>query len=106
MRLRQSVILSDSKMVEIGRLFWKRVVTSDDLTIGELESAELDMTNWQVTNFYVSLNDDASEKMGFDRPYFGKVFVCLPSNTVKEVGDVVTLNKTFAELMELRQCKK
>ena len=93
-------------MVEIGRLFWKRVVTSDDFTIGEIESAELDMSMWQVTSFYVSLNDEASEKMGFDRPYFGKIFVCLPVNTVKEVGDVVTLNKTFAELTELKECKK
>jgi sporulation protein YlmC with PRC-barrel domain len=93
-------------MVEIGRLFWKRVVTADDLTIGEIESAELDMTTWQVTSFYVSLNDDASQKMGFDRPYFGKVFVCLPVNTIKEVGDYVTLSKTFNELMEIKQCKK
>ena len=93
-------------MVEIGRLFWKRVVTSDDFSIGEIESAELDMTMWQVTSFYVSLNDEASEKMGFNRPYFGKIFVCLPVNTVKEIGDQVILNKTFAELTELRQCKK
>ncbi len=65
-------------MVEIGRLFWKKVVTSDDYVIGETESAELDTVTWQIKSFYVSLNDDASTKMGFDRPYFGKVFICLP----------------------------
>ena len=93
-------------MVEIGRLFWKKVVTSDDYVIGEAESAELDTVTWQVTNLYVSLNDEASEKMGFDRPYFGKIFVCLPVSTVNEIGDLITLKKTFQELMELRQCKK
>ena len=93
-------------MVEIGRLFWKRVVTSDDFVIGETESAELDTVTWQLSSFYVSLNDDASNKMGFDRPYFGKIFVCLPISTVKEVGDFIVLNKTFAELQELRECKK
>jgi sporulation protein YlmC with PRC-barrel domain len=93
-------------MVEIGRLFWKKVVTSDDYVIGETESAELDTVTWQIKSFYVSLNDDASTKMGFDRPYFGKVFICLPVSTVRELGDYVILNKTFDELQELRECKK
>ena len=93
-------------MVEIGRLFWKRVVTADNFTIGEMESADLDMSTWQLKSFYVSLNDEATKRMGFERPYFGKVFVCLPVGTVKEIGDFVILNKTFAELMELKECKK
>ena len=93
-------------MVEIGRLFWKKVVTSDDYVIDETESAELDTVTWQIKSFYVSLNDDASTKMGFDRPYFGKVFICLPVSTVRELGDYVILNKTFDELQELRECKK
>ena len=93
-------------MVEIGRLFWKRVVTSDDYEIGETESAELDTVTWQVKSLYVSLNDEASEKMGFDRPYFGKIFVCLPVSTVKEIGEIISLNKTFDELQEIRECKK
>jgi sporulation protein YlmC with PRC-barrel domain len=93
-------------MVEIGRLLWKRVVTSDDFVIGETESAELDTVTWQVASFYVSLNDEASKKMGFERPYFGKVFVCLPVHTIGEIGDFVVLKKTLAELMELKECKK
>jgi len=93
-------------MVEIGRLFWKKVVTSDDFIIGEAESAELDTVTWQVTNLYVSLNDDASTKMGFERPYFGKIFVCLPVSNVSEIGDFIVLKNTFQQLMELRQCKK
>ncbi len=93
-------------MVEIGRLFWKRVVTSDDFVIGETESAELDTVTWQVKSFYVSLNDEASAKMGFERPYFGKIFVCLPVFTVGEIGDFLVLNKTLQELLELRECKK
>jgi len=93
-------------MVEIGRLFWKKVVTADDFVIGEIESAELDMETWQLKSFYVSLNDEANKKMGFDRPYFGKIFVCLPVSTIKEVGDSAVLNKTFAELREIKECKK
>jgi len=93
-------------MVEIGRLFWKKVVTADDLVIGEAESAEVDTVTWQVASLYVSLNDDASAKMGFERPYFGKIFVCLPVHAIGEIGDFIVLKKTLEELMELRECKK
>ncbi len=93
-------------MVEIGRLFWKKVVTSDDFVIGEAESAEVDTVTWQVKSFYVSLNDEASEKMGFDRPYFGKVFICLPVAAVGELGDFIVLKKTLNELMDLKECRK
>ncbi len=93
-------------MVEIGRLFWKRVVTSDDLVIGEVESAEVDTVTWQIKSLYVSLNDAASAKMEFDRPYFGKVFICLPVETVGEIGDFIVLKKTLNDLMELKECKK
>jgi len=93
-------------MVEIGRLFWKKVITADDFIIGEIESAELDMTTWQLKSFYVSLNDDATKKLGFNRPYFGKIFVCLPVSTLKEIGDFAILNKKFMELEELRECRK
>ncbi len=93
-------------MVELGRLLWKRVVTSDDFVIGETESAEVDQATWQVTSLYVSLNDEASKKMGFERPYFGKIFVCLPISVVGEIGDFVVLKKTLQELLELRECKK
>ncbi len=99
-------MLSDFIMVEIGRLFWKKVVTSDDFIIGEAESAELDTVTWQVTNLYVSLNDAASEKMEFERPYFGKIFVCLPVSTIAKIGDFIVLKNTIQELMELKQCRK
>ena len=93
-------------MVAIGLTLWEIDTSTSDLIIGEAESAELDTVTWQVTSFYVSLNDDASTKLGCDRPYFGKIFICLPVSTVKEIGDFVMLNKTFAELQEMRQCKK
>src|SRR3989304_5505774 len=93
-------------MVEIGRLFWKRVVTADDFVIGEIESAELDMNTWQLNSFYVSLNDEANKKMGFDRPYFGKIFVCLPVSAIKEIGDTAGLNEPFSESRDLKERNK
>jgi len=74
--------------------------------LGEVESAEVDMNTWQMTNFYVGLTDDASRKMGFKRPFLGKVVVCLPVSLVKSFQDTAILNKTMQELRDLKVCKE
>jgi len=91
-------------MVEISRLFWKKAYTSDAYLLGDVESAELDMNTWRVTNLYIGLTDDATKAMGFKHPFLGRVVVCLPVESVKTFQDTAILNKTFAELRELRQC--
>jgi sporulation protein YlmC with PRC-barrel domain len=93
-------------MVEITRLFWKKAFTSDDFLLGEVESAELDMSNWQIINLFVGLTDEASKKLGFKHPYLGKVVVCLPVTAVDSISDKAVLNKTIEELRSLRQCRE
>jgi len=94
-------------MVEITRLFWKKALTLDNFVLGEVESAELDTSNWQIINLFVALSEEANKKMGFKHPYLGKVTVCLPVSTVDSVApDKVVLNKKFEELRNLRQCKE
>ena len=93
-------------MVEVTRLFWKRVVTSDGFAMGEIHSAVLDMDTWKLTSFYVALNDEAAKKLGFTSPFLGKVMVCLPVSTIKSVTDKAVLNQTLEELRSLKQCKE
>jgi sporulation protein YlmC with PRC-barrel domain len=93
-------------MVEISRLFWKKAFTSDSFLLGEVESAELDMNTWQITNFYIGLSDEAAKKLGFKHPFLGKVVICLPVSEVKSFTDSAILNKTIVELKDLKQCKE
>ena len=93
-------------MVEITKLFWKPAFTSDGFLLGEVHSAELDMSNWQIINLFVALSEEASKKLGFTHPYLGKVMVCLPVSTVESVTDKAVLNKTIEELRTLRQCRE
>ena len=93
-------------MVEITRLFWKKAFTSDTFLLGEVESADVDLNTWQITNFYVGLTDEATRKMGFKRPFLGKVVVCLPASLVKSFQDTAVLNKTMEELRDLKVCKE
>jgi sporulation protein YlmC with PRC-barrel domain len=92
-------------MVEITKLFWKPAVTSDGLVLGEVHSAELNTSNWQIINLFVALSEEASKKLGFKHPYLGKIVVCLPVSAVADFTDKVILNKTLEELSTLRQCK-
>lgn len=93
-------------MVEISRLFWKKAFTSDAVLLGEVESAELDMNTWQITNFYVGLTDEATSALGFKRPFLGKVVVCLPVSAIKSIKDTAILNQTMDELRSLKECKE
>jgi sporulation protein YlmC with PRC-barrel domain len=93
-------------MVEITRVFWKRAFTSDGFLLGEIESAEVDMTTWQVTSLYVALIDEATKSLGFKVPFLGKVVVCLPVSTIKTIQDTAVLNKSMADLRDLKQCKE
>lgn len=93
-------------MVEISRLFWRKAFTSDAFLLGEIESAELDMNTWQVTNFYVGLTDEATRALGFKRPFLGKIMVCLPVSVVASIADTAILNKTLEELRNLKECRQ
>ena len=93
-------------MVEITRFFWKKAYTSDAFLLGEIESAEVDTANWQITSLYVALTDEAAKALGVQNPFLGKVTVCLPVSTVKTVQDSAVLNKSLAELRDLKQCKR
>ena len=93
-------------MVEITRLFWKKAYTLDNVLLGEVEDADVDMNTWQVMNFYVGLTDEATKTMGFKRPILGKVTVCLPTSDIKSFGETAVLNKTMKELHDLHVCKE
>lgn len=93
-------------MVEINRLFWKKAYTSDSVLLGEVESADLDLSNWQITSFYIGLTDEATRMLGFKRPFLGKVVVCLPVSAIKTFKDTAVLNNTMDELRDLKQCKE
>lgn len=93
-------------MVEITRIFWRKAYTSDGLLLGEIESAEVDTNTWQIQSFFVGLTDEATRMLGFKRPFLGKVVVCLPVSAVKTVQDTAILNKTMAELHNLKECRE
>jgi len=92
--------------MSLGKLTWKKAVTADGFTIGQVEGGEVNTNNWQITHIHVGLNDEAIKKFGLKKPFMGQVLICLPVGFVQAVGDAVTLKKTFQELKETRECQE
>jgi sporulation protein YlmC with PRC-barrel domain len=91
---------------DIGKLNWKKVVTADGFTIGEVEGGDIDTANWQILHIHVSLNDEATKEFGLKKPFLGRVLVCLPVDFVRTVGETVVLKKSFQELKNVKECQE
>ena len=81
------------------------VITADAFTLGEVDGAHADTGTWQITRLDVELTKEATRELGFKKPMFGSLKVCLPVAAVKQVGDVITLNKSLLEFKSLKECK-
>ncbi len=92
-------------MVEVTQLFWKKLITSDGFTLGEIQSAKLNEETWQITHLYVGLTEKAAEILGFHLPFLGKVTICLPVSEVNAIREVALLKGTFENLRQLKECK-
>jgi sporulation protein YlmC with PRC-barrel domain len=91
--------------MKISKLNGMNVITADAYTLGEAAGAHADINTWTITHVDVDLTKEAAEELGFKKPLLGALTVCLPVNAVKKVGDVITLNKSMADLKNLKECK-
>jgi len=89
----------------VSKLNGMNVITADAYTLGEVDAAHADIGEWVITHLDVELTKEAVEQFGFKKPLLGSVTVCLPIDTVKEVGNVITLNKSLLDLKNLKECK-
>jgi sporulation protein YlmC with PRC-barrel domain len=93
-------------MVEIGKLNWKKVVTSDGVTIGQLEGAEIDLKNWQVTHVHIGLNDATLKEFGLKKPYLGRVLICLSVDDIQETNGTIMLKRDLQEMKTSKECQE
>jgi len=93
-------------LVTFSKLVGKKVIGANAYTLGEVTGADVDTEKWQIVNLHVSLTDEATLELGFRKPFLGSVIVCLPVNIIQATGDVISLNKSIAELKNLVEPKR
>jgi len=91
--------------LKVGNMNGMKVITADAFRLGEVDGAHADTATWQITHLDVELTKEATKELNFKKPMFGSLTVCLPITAVKEVGDVITLNKSLIEFKNLKECK-
>ncbi|MGD0995306.1 MAG: hypothetical protein ABR909_07260 [Candidatus Bathyarchaeia archaeon] len=93
-------------MTSVSELNGKKVIGAGAFTLGEVEGAEVDTKNWQITHLQVKLNSEATEQFKFKKPVLGHVVVLLPVTIIKAVGDVVSLGNSIEELKSIVRPKQ
>jgi sporulation protein YlmC with PRC-barrel domain len=91
--------------MKVSKLNGTQVITADAYVLGEVDGAEVSPDEWNITHLDVNLYREATEELGFKKPFLGSMKVCLPVTIVKEFGDVITLNVPLQELKNLKECK-
>lgn len=91
-------------LMEVTEVNGKNVITMDAFTVGKVSGAEMD-DQWKITHLYVDLTKDATNDLGFTKPFLGHVTICLPINLIQAFGDVITINKKREELQGIPECK-
>jgi sporulation protein YlmC with PRC-barrel domain len=92
-------------MMEVGKLNGVKVITSNSFTLGEIEGSNVDTKSWRLTHLKIELTDEATRELGFSKPMFGSIKVCLPIENVAGFGDVVTLKNSLMDLKGTPECK-
>ena len=91
--------------MKVSKLNGLRVITDDAFTLGEVDGAQASTITWQITHLDVALTKEATQELGFKKPVFGSLSICLPTSAIKKVGDVITLNFTLKVFKNLKECQ-
>jgi len=79
----------------------KKVVGIEGYILGEVEGIDIDLNTWRANAFFVSLSDEAASELGIKKPFLSKITVCLPTQLVKAVGEVITLKEPIRNLEDI-----
>ena len=81
----------------------KKVVGTEGYILGEVDGLDINLTTWQANAFYVSLSDEATAELGLKKQFLRKITVCLPTQIIKAVGDIITLKEPIRSLDDVEK---
>ena len=81
----------------------KKVIGSEGYILGEVDGVNINSNTWQANTFYVNLSDEATAELGFKKPFLGKITICLPTQLIKTVGDVIALKEPIRNLEDIAE---
>lgn len=80
-----------------------KIVGSESYILGEMNDVYADFDSWKATAFSVILSNEAAAELDFRKSFRRKVIICLPTDLIKAVGDVVTLTAPVRNLKDIAE---
>ena len=90
-------------MTKVDKLFRKRVITKDSITLGKVSGAVMD-NSWKITYLHVALNKQATYKLGYKKPIMDHVTLCLPVHILEKKSKTIHLDKALEEFKVFLEC--
>ncbi|MGO8805657.1 MAG: hypothetical protein ACLQO7_03490 [Candidatus Bathyarchaeia archaeon] len=81
----------------------KKVVGTEGYILGEMNDLHVDFNTWQATAFCVILSGEAAGELNLKKPFLRRIIMCLPTDVIEAVGDVVTLKSPIRNLKDLAE---
>ena len=92
-------------ILKVRNINGMKVITADAFNLGEVDGTRADTGTWKITHLDLELTKEATKELNFKKPIFGSLKVLLPITAIKEIGDVITLNKSLLEFKDLKEVK-
>lgn len=94
-------------MVSSKLLVGKNVIDATGMILGQIESFEVGTDNWKISSVYLELSESAAKKLGLRTGRLGlnRPIISIPTDTINNVGDVVTIKNEVKDLRDLDQAQ-
>ena len=81
----------------------KKVVGTEGYILGEMDGLDFDLETWQANAFYVTLSSEAIAELKFEKTFRRKIVICLPTELIEAIGDVITLSAPVRNLKDIAE---
>ena len=96
--LRGSVEQDTDNFPTLSFLEDKKVSSSEGLTLGTIQSVNIDVSLWSVPSISVRLDKGAYEMLGLKKGLLSKTVIVIHTEYIQTASDVVTLNQNISDL--------
>ena len=76
----------------------KKVSSSEGITLGVIQSVNIDVSLWNVPSVSVRLDKSAYEALGLKKGLLSKTVIVIHTEYIQTASDVVTLNQNIGDL--------
>ena len=98
--VKEMVIPDNDNISSLSAVIGQKVVTRDNLLVGNVVTVMVDTEAWKVNTFIVRLDKTAIEAMGMKKGLFAKIIVEIRTGLILSSKDMVHLNEPMGGLRD------